>query len=245
MKKRSRLWAILGASVLTLGVVTIALAVELKDAHQGLTITWDAEGNPVLPEGFSNSTECPEVPGEGEVIFHFVQSGQDTNVNDGGVAANLLDVSFTGADDQTGVEADSIQNDSNVDWFVWATVTGDTLVLDNAESNVPGGDDDLRVSHICAGDNPPDEETEAPSFEQSQEGETDAPSEPPSDAPSDEVTDAPSFEQSQEGETEPPTNTIGGKDAAPGDGAWLLVVALGVLLASIVVLSPAKASAKR
>jgi hypothetical protein len=46
-------------------------------------------------------------------------------------------------------------------------------------------------------------------------------------------TDAPS---------EPNTATIGGTNTgAPADGAWLLVIALGVLLASIVVLTPAKA----
>ncbi|MEO5704776.1 MAG: hypothetical protein ABIZ52_03765 [Candidatus Limnocylindrales bacterium] len=45
-------------------------------------------------------------------------------------------------------------------------------------------------------------------------------------------TDAPS---------EPNTATIGTSTGAPADGAWLLVIALGVLLASIVVLTPARA----
>lgn len=103
------------------------------------------------------------------------------------------------------------------------------------------------------------EETEAPSFEQSQEGETEAPSEVPSEAPSfeqsqegqtDAPSDNPSFEQSQEGATdvpsEPNTASIGtGGPAAPADSAWLLVVALGVLLASVVVLTPARAKSRR
>ena len=42
-----------------------------------------------------------------------------------------------------------------------------------------------------------------------------------------------------------PTDTAGSRTPGPGDGAWLLVVALGVLLASIVVLRPAKAGTHR
>jgi hypothetical protein len=45
-------------------------------------------------------------------------------------------------------------------------------------------------------------------------------------------TDAPS---------EPNTATLGTSTGAPADGAWLLVIALGVLLGSIVVMTPAKA----
>ena len=103
------------------------------------------------------------------------------------------------------------------------------------------------------------EETEAPSFEESQAGETEAPSEVPSVPPSFEQsqagetevpTEAPSFEQSVGGLTEAPsepdTATIGtGGPASPADSAWLLVVALGVLLASVVVLTPARAQSRR
>jgi hypothetical protein len=111
---------------------------------------------------------------------------------------------------------------------------------------------------------PPASEPPA-SFEQSFAAETDTPSEPPaseppaseppvSEPPASEppVTDppVPSFEQSQEGLTdapsEPNTATIGGnRSSAPADGAWLLVVALGVLLASIVVLTPAPARRRK
>ena len=52
------------------------------------------------------------------------------------------------------------------------------------------------------------------------------------------ITDAPS---------EPSTDAALGANgtSAPADGAWLLVVALGVLLASIVVLTPARAKSRR
>jgi hypothetical protein len=47
--------------------------------------------------------------------------------------------------------------------------------------------------------------------------------------------------------TQPPTDTQLGSagTSGPSDGAWLLVVALGVLLASIVVLAPARAKNRR
>lgn len=109
-------------------------------------------------------------------------------------------------------------------------VTSDTDLF--APDNASGGP--AKVSHTvwctAAGEAPSD----APSFAQSFEGET----------------DAPSFAQSFEGETdapsEPNTATIGGNGTSgPADGAWLLVVALGVLLASIVVLTPARAKSRR
>jgi len=54
------------------------------------------------------------------------------------------------------------------------------------------------------------------------------------------------FESSEEAETEPTTSSLDTSGtSAPADGAWLLVVALGVLLASVVVLTPARAKSRR
>lgn len=100
------------------------------------------------------------------------------------------------------------------------------------------------ISHIivCA---PGDEPTATPF--QSVEQETDAPTDTPE--PTDVPEDTPF--QSVGGDTdepsEPDTATIGGDKGVgnPADGAWLLVVALGVLLASVVVLTPARAKAPR
>ncbi|MBI2781954.1 MAG: hypothetical protein HYX55_09195 [Chloroflexi bacterium] len=65
-----------------------------------------------------------------------------------------------------------------------------------------------------------------------------------------EPTPTPTFGSSQAGETdqatEPNTAAIGGNGTSgPADSAWLLVVALGVLLASVVVLTPARAKSRR
>ena len=228
-----KLWAILGAGVLTLGVVSVAMALELKEAHQGIVIGWDENGDPFV-DGFDkvNAEECAgEDLDEGEILIHFVQTQAVPNA----AGNNLLDVDFDGAPDQTGVVEDGIQG-SNVDWFVGVTSDGGDVTIVTANSNIDG--DQLVISHICVGDEP-EQETEAPTETpvQSVFEETDAPTETPF--------------QSVEGDTdepsEPDTATIGGsKDlGSPADGAWLLVVALGVLLASIVVLTPARAKVPR
>jgi hypothetical protein len=255
MNKRSRIWAILGASVLTLSVATVALAIELKEEHQGITISWDENGAAVV-EGFDdgkvNGEECEGADlAVGEITFHFVQSPTSSD-------SGTLDVDFTGANDVSGLASSGGQG-MQVDWDVDVVATADTVVLNTANSSISDGE--LRVSHICVGDQPEEEsqppsqviESEAPSSspEQSVAIETDAPSSSPEQSVAIE-TDAPSESpfQSVEGDTdapsEPNTATVGGADiGAPGDGAWLLVVALGVLLASIVVLTPARAKAPR
>jgi hypothetical protein len=94
---------------------------------------------------------------------------------------------------------------------------------------------DIEAVSSASGDCEPFTVADAPpSFEQSQEAETDAPS---FEQDQEAVTDAPS---------EPNTATFGGNDiSGPADSAWLLVVALGVLLSSIVVLTPARARTRR
>lgn len=249
MNKRSRIWALLGASVLTLGVVSVALAVDLKTPHQGITITWDSEGNPSAEDASGdpfpiNGEECEDELDEGQVAIHFVQSPTEAD-------SGTLDVDFDGAADVSGLASSGGQG-SQVDWDVLVDATADEVVIVNATSSISDGE--LKISHICVGDNPPDESA-PPSFEQSQEGETDPPTEEPTEEPSfeqsqegetDAPSDEPSFEQSQGGETdapsEPDTSAIGsGGTSNPADSAWLLVVALGVLLASVVVLTPARA----
>ena len=252
---RTRIGALLAAGALSLGIVGIALAIDLKDVHQNITVSWDNEGNPVITsdEDFKNSDECGEV-GQGWAVFHFVQSGPGVTTNAPG--NNLLDVDFEDEPDANDVVEDSIQgNGSNVDWFVPVDASDGEVTMVTAVSNVAGNDDTLRVSHICVGE-APGNETEAPSFEQSEVVETEAPSEvveteAPSFEQSEEVeTDTPSFEQSQEGDTDAPslpdTTTVGGSNTGtPSDSAWILMLALGLLLASIVVLTPARAKAPR
>jgi len=88
---------------------------------------------------------------------------------------------------------------------------------------------------------PPTQPQVTPSFEQSQAPATDTPAPP---------VPTPSFEQSQAGETdiatEPNTATVDGNGGSgPGTNAWLLVLALGLLLGSVVVMTPAPSKTRR
>ena len=220
MNKRSKLLAVMGALVLTVGTVGVALAEDLKDDHAGLWFGWDEEGNPQVLDGDEDVTdewvpaeECDGVElEEGQLLFHFVLSPTDAD-------SGNLTIDFDPGPDYGPAAADGNQG-SQLDWDV--LVDGPQTVVSatsDAEGNNEG--DDLKISHICFGDAPGEEETEEPSFESTEEGATDAPS-------------------------EPNTATIGGNGTSgPADGAWLLVVALGVLLASIVVMTPARAKSRR
>jgi len=216
MKTRGKLRAVRGGAGLPGGTVGPALAVDLKEPHQGTTITWDENGDPSTNfDGGINGGECEGMElGNGEVALHFVQSPTDSD------SANLT-VDFEDEADWGPNGQDGNQG-SQLDWDVTVTDDGDGEVkIVNATSTAEDGS--LKISHICAGDltresNPP---SNPPSFEQSFGGETDAPS-------------------------EPSTDTFGTNGTSgPADGAWLLVVALGVLLASIVVLTPARAKSRR
>jgi len=122
-----------------------------------------------------------------------------------------------GATNQGDPNALTIFDNPTAGQTVWADTNGDNVY------NPGGQDGDKNISHIifC---NPSETTTTTTTttettdtFTSDTGGETDAPS-------------------------EPNTATIGGTNTgAPADGAWLLVIALGVLLASIVVLTPAKA----
>ena len=129
---------------------------------------------------------------------------------------------------------------------IFKDVTADQTVFADTNGNGTHDEGDSGgISHIivCA---PGEEEPTATPF-QSVEGETDAPTDEPTDEP--EPTETPF--QSVEGDTnepsEPDTATIGGAKGTgnPADGAWLLVVVLGVLLSSVVVLTPARAKGPR
>jgi hypothetical protein len=204
MKTRSKFLALLGATVLSVGVVGVALATDLKEPHQGTTITWDSNGDPSTNFGDGlNGDECEGMElGQGEVFIHFVQS--PTDADSGDLTVDFEDEADWGPNAQDGNQG------AQLDWDVLVTDDGDgDVTILNATSTADGGE--LKISHICAG----------PGFDIETEGITDAPSEPSTDS----------------------IGTSG--TSSPADGAWMLVIALGVLLASIVVLTPARAKSQR
>jgi len=123
----------------------------------------------------------------------------------------------TGASNGSDPNSLTIFDNPTAGQTVWADSNGNN-VYDSA--NNP---DDQGISHIifCDGTEESSPPSEGPSFSLDTGGETDAPSEPSTDA----------FGTS--------------RTSGPADGAWLLVVALGVLLASVVVLTPARAKSRR
>ena len=207
MKTRNRLMAVLGASVLALGIAGVALATDLNTGQVGKTLgTFDQDC-----DGF------PLEVGAGEIGVHFVLTSPDSQ-------SGNLTASFSNPASSVGPVANGEPQEAAILHF-YVVITGDlNTVIDSASTDTGGNK--LNVSHVCAGA----EETAPP--------ETAAPTETPSftDEPGGD-TDAPS---------EPNTAAAGGiGTSGPADGAWLLVVALGVLLASIVVLTPARAKSRR
>jgi len=209
-----RLSALLGAGALVLTLASTAFAGDNFATVSGHAASTSENNNPLFW-----GEDCTKLDaGEGDL------GGSSATYE---LTANYTKVIVkAGSGQSAGDNALTIFDNPTAGQLVFADTNGNNV-------SDPGGQDgDKNISHIifCG----PGEETEAPSFEQSQEGETDAPS------------DAPSFEQSQEGATEPSTDAFGTNGTSgPADGAWLLVVALGVLLGSVVVLTPARAKSRR
>jgi hypothetical protein len=124
--------------------------------------------------------------------------------------------------------ANTIFNDVSAGESVWADTNGDGV------PNVGGPGGDKQISHIifC------DETTTTTTTTEVVTTTT--------DVVTTTTTTTDTFSSETGGETdappsEPNTAALGTSTGAPADGAWLLVIALGVLLASIVVMTPAKA----
>ena len=208
MKTRNRFMALLGASVLALGIAGVALATDLNTGQVGKALsTFDQD-----------CTGFPLEVGEGEIGVHFVLTSPESQ-------SGNLTAAFSNPVSAVGPVANGEPQEAAILHF-YVVITGDlNTVIDSASTDTQGNK--LNISHVCAG-------APAPTFTEEPGGATETPSftdEPGGD------TDAPS---------EPNTATIGGNGTSgPADGAWLLVVALGVLLASIVVLTPARAKSRR
>ncbi|HJP87420.1 MAG TPA: hypothetical protein VJ850_00070 [Candidatus Limnocylindrales bacterium] len=151
--------------------------------------------------------------GAGQIGVHFVLTTPDGDAT----SANLT-AAFSNPSSSVGPVANTAHPSTTLHFYVVITGDGNTTI-DSASTDVDGGN--LNVSHVCAGASVTTPPTEAPSATPTFGLETAG------------ITDAPS---------EPTTDTIGSTGTSgPADGAWMLVVALGVLLASIVVLTPARA----
>jgi hypothetical protein len=220
MNTWKKLAALLAAGALGLALAGTALAVT-GASDQGVTPTLHADANITIDgNGNSDAAECDAA----DAIETGNTSGSDTTDNGVTVTWTYDDAtkafSFTASGGLVTIAYIKGGNDYNE--YNYVDALGHGVDSDGnmfAPDNASGGPAGLSHAVFCTEDV---EESAPPSFEASEAAETDVPS-------------------------EPPTDTIGGKagTSGPADGAWLLVVALGVLLGSIVVLTPARAKSQR
>jgi hypothetical protein len=226
MKQRSKLAALLGAGVLAFGIYGLAFAATGPSTdgvtpvlHDGANITADGNGN-------NDAADCD--------VADAIETGDATG---SGTSTNGVTVdwtydgtskafSFTASGGLVTIAYIKGGNGYNeYDYSPGVTSDGNMFAPDN------GSDGPAGLSHavFCTG---PSEESTPPS---------EAPSTPPSEAPSfggsvADITDAPS---------EPNTATIGTSNGGPTDSSWLFIAAIGVLLGSVVVMTPARAKNRR
>ncbi len=250
MSTMKRLSALLGAGALVFAMVGAALAVATGASDQGVTPTsYDNNIGIGSATPGKDSAACDAANG--------IETGDDggSDTTDTGVTVTWT---YDGDTKEFGFTATSglvtiayvKGGNSGYNLYDYTGFAGGGVSWDGgmfapntgADQDHPAG-----LSHAVFCTTPGDEPSDEPSFEQSQEGQTDEPSDEPSFEQSQlGETDEPSFEQSQEGATEPSTDAFGTNGTSgPADGAWLLVVALGVLLGSVVVLTPARAKSRR
>ena len=201
MIKNKRMLALLGAGAMLMSMMFASTA--SADGQ----ISWD--GKQGLTDGALTTVQCNDA-NEAYILWVFTPGGGNT------ITGGTLTLGGSGSGDYP-INDDNGQWKATTPFFDLATLTA-TL---NFQGDLGNGNSNLVISHGCPGTQESQPPSEGPSFSLDTGGETDAPSEPSTDA----------FGNS--------------RTSGPADGAWLLVVALGVLLASIVVLTPARAKSRR
>jgi hypothetical protein len=236
--KRSKLLALVGAGVLSMGVVGVALAEELNSGQAG-----DA-----LSTFEQDCSDFAVLPGAGEIGVHFVLTTPD-----GGATSATLDAVFS-TDTVTDL-ANTPKNSTTLHFYAIITGDGDTTIT-SASTDVDGGQ--LNVSHVCAGE---ETTTTTTSFSSSEESTTTTSSEETTTTTSEETTTSfsssvdsttdsesstTSFSDSvSDTTTQPPTDTIGNSGSGQQSGGmWMLLAVLGALAGSIIVLAPSKAKTR-
>lgn len=219
--KRNKILALIGAGVLTMGVVGVALATELKDGQVGMALS-------TFEQDCSDFEELGLDIGAGEIGVHFV-------LTDPEASSGMLEAVFS--TDSVSDVANTTHGNSNVLHF-YVVITGDLdTTVTSASTDVDGGN--LVISHVCAGEETTTESTSesTTSFSSSEESTTDSESSTTSfnNSVSDTTTQA----------VQPQTDTIGNTGSGQqSSGLWMLLAALGVLAGSVIVLAPSKAKSK-
>jgi hypothetical protein len=236
MKQRTKLAALLGAGVLAFGIYGLAFAADAAST-QGVVPTAHS-GNITNSGNFAqdvcSADDAVDMAGNNDTAD---VSSDATTVN--GVTVHLTvnnttkAVSFTA--DGGLVTAAFIKGGDGYNEYDYSGDLGHGV---DSDSNLfppdnNGGGKGFSHAVFCTG--------QAEGSTPPSEGPSTPPSEVPSEAPSfagsvADITDAPS---------EPNTATIGTSNGGPTDSSWLFIAAIGVLLGSVVVMTPARAKNRR
>lgn len=222
-----KLAALFGVSVLSLAMVGTALAAT-PASDQGVTPTLHAGNITVDGNGNSDKADCDA----DDAIATGDGSGEGTSANGvtvtwtyDGATKEFSFVASGGLVSIAYVKGGNDYNEYDYTGFPGGGVEddGNMFAPDNASEGPAGLSHAVlcTVEGVAETDEPEDTPEVTPEFSADEGGETDV---------------IPSQDD---------TSTIGGGTSGPADGAWLLVVALGVLLASVVVMTPARAKSRR
>jgi hypothetical protein len=228
--KRSKLLALVGAGVLAMGVVGVALAEELNEGQEGQALsTFDQD-----------CSDFAVQPGAGEIGVHFVLTDPA-----GGATSATLDAVFS-TDTVTDL-ANTPKPSTTLHFYAIITGDADTTII-SASTDVDGGQ--LNVSHVCL----TEEETTTTSFSSSEESTTESTSseetttsfssseQSTTDSQSSSTSFSDSISSTTTQPTQPPSDTLGETGSGQQSGSmWLLLAALGALGGSLIVLAPSKA----
>jgi hypothetical protein len=179
------------------------------------TVNWD--GSQGLTNGEPTNTQCDANNPAGTVTWVFTLGGSNS------VTSATLTISGSGA----GAAAGSYPSTPTGNEIKFQTPIPDDFSTTSASVAYVGdtgsGEVNLTISHWCPAEvqPTPTEEAPTPTPGGGGQGESDVPTQPSTDS------------------------VLGTGSSSPADSAWLLVVGLGVLLASIVVLTPARAKSRR
>jgi hypothetical protein len=257
MKNRTKLGALLAAGLLTFGITaTLALAAT-GPSDQGVTPVLHDDANITIDGG--GQTDKANCDAADAVQLDAAGSATTTN----GVTVTMTYDSDSGAVGFTAtggvVTIAYIKGGNGYNEYNYVTALGAGVASDGnlfAPDNASGGPAGLSHAIFCTG--PAPQPTGSPEGSGAGATDTPVPTESPSgsgagatDTPVPTETAAPTSTPAgtglgeTAGPTQPPTNGLAANGSGPSDGAWLLVVGLGVLLASVVVLTPARAKSRR
>ena len=244
MKNRTKLGALIAAGLLTFGITASLVFAATGASDQGVIPTWH-DGNITAAGGGGNDAAGCDL---GDTVeLDAAGSGESTN----GVTVTLTYNSDTKAVGFTAtggvvtiayIKGGSAYNEYNyvTDLGFGVSSDGNLFAPDN------GSDGPAGLSHAVFCTGPAEQATESPSGSGAGATDTPAPTDtPPADTAAPTDTPAGTGLGETEAPTQPPTNGLASNGTGPSDGAWLLVVGLGVLLASVVVLTPARAKSRR